>query len=499
MTGAEPGEVLAIVLTESILAAACGGKTWTGAPELPGADEVNSPTVRRGATPVAIPRYLDGDWLAADGRMRPVADALTDLLDEVLRELGVRAPVPSAVVGYPTRWGAPTRSALESAVRARTVDAMFAPVAAAAATAYVAGPGIAGGFHRLLVLEADVLGCTVTCLSGPGAGPWRIDGCAYEPTVGAGDDAFVETVTGLAEELVGTKGVDATLVVGALAADGAESLRAQLDRRLGSPVLRELDGPELVHALPGVRSAEPAPRPDPAPLPPVTRLAPARWLDTDPHRPLRRDRRGVAVVAAGALLATAGAAVFWLRTDRDAEPSAATVSAVAVSPTVAPPPESAPPMVPPAPATSTPAEPDPDAEPAASGVRLLLPPGWQRKPGPVGVGRVELVPAGGAKQRIIVVRNNLAPGAGYDEMVAQLSARIAGNGESTGDLRRDVEFGGRRALAYTEHPTDDSLVSWHVLVERDAQLSVGCQYLPGEWDAVAGDCERVVRTVGIDP
>lgn len=207
------------------------------------------------------------------------------------------------------------------------------------------------------------------------------------------------------------------------------------------------------------------------------------------------------------LLAVAGAAVFWLRTEPGVTPSAvaagSSVPSSAVLAATTTPSRSSTPSTPPStspiPSTPSTANPNPDPALAAAGVRLELPPGWQRRPGQAGTGRLELVPGGAARQRIVVVRNNLVPGAGYDEMAAQLTARVAASADVMGDLRRDVEFGGRHGLAYTERPTDGSLVDWHVVVERDAQLSVGCQYLPGEWNAVAADCERVVRTVGIDP
>ncbi|MFZ2177835.1 MAG: type VII secretion-associated protein, partial [Rhodococcus sp. (in: high G+C Gram-positive bacteria)] len=68
-----------------------------------------------------------------------------------------------------------------------------------------------------------------------------------------------------------------------------------------------------------------------------------------------------------------------------------------------------------------------------------------------------------------------------------------------GGLERDVVFGGRPGISYNEFPDESSSVKWHVLVERDLQVSVGCQFLSGEWDAIEGVCAEMVRSLVIAP
>ena len=494
---------LALYLGPSMWHAASGDKTWSGVPEM-SADGEPSPA------PVEIQRFLGGDWIAGDARMVPVGDALAGVLDEVLRCVGLTPPVGRVVVAYPTRWGRPTRAVVEAAVHARAVDTRLTPVAVAAAGAYAARADVGAGFHRVAVLEVDALDVTATVLDGVVPGTWRIDGCTHEPAVGLADDDFADNACRLVRELVGARAVDAVLVVGRLGSGLAERLVGGRTDPLPGP-LRELDGPELVAALPGIGGVEVA-EPTPPP-PPVTRLAPARWLDADPAAPLGRDRsrRLPALGLAAAVLAVTAAGVLWLRSGAEPDRTPGPEPAGPAASTVALPTESdssnagisgLPPSAGGVPSSTTPAStaPAPGSSLTTGGLRLQLPSGWRRRDDAVG-GRLELVPLDGVGRRIVLVRKELTPGAGIDQVAAQLADRIAAAGDrrTIGGLRRDAEFGGRMSLAYSEFPDDESQVDWHVLVDRDVQVSVGCQYLPGDAGTLAADCARIVGTVEVVP
>lgn len=136
------------------------------------------------------------------------------------------------------------------------------------------------------------------------------------------------------------------------------------------------------------------------------------------------------------------------------------------------------------------------------GIRVTLPSGWKERAPAASASsgsRVELVPAGGADRRIIITQNAVREDSGYDEVAVTLAAKIAQRGrpELFGELERDVVFGGRPGIAYSEFPDASSVVRWHVLVERDLQVSVGCQFLAEEWESIESVCEEVVRSLVI--
>ena len=84
-------------------------------------------------------------------------------------------------------------------------------------------------------------------------------------------------------------------------------------------------------------------------------------------------------------------------------------------------------------------------------------------------------------------------------MAANLETQIKQqpNGKLS-DLKRDVVFGGKSGLAYTEQPGDGSTVSWHVLVEHGLQVSTGCQYLGGT-DSIKQPCEQFAASLQVNP
>ena len=138
-------------------------------------------------------------------------------------------------------------------------------------------------------------------------------------------------------------------------------------------------------------------------------------------------------------------------------------------------------------------------------IDFVGPSGW--KAGPVrptanGEGsRTELLPTVGGGRRITVMENPLRDGIGLDEVADSLQNQIADGAGSSDidDLERGVSFGGRDGFSYVEHPDAKSQVTWHVIVEHDMQVSIGCQYVSGEWNMISGDCEHVVASLAMQP
>lgn len=60
---------------------------------------------------------------------------------------------------------------------------------------------------------------------------------------------------------------------------------------------------------------------------------------------------------------------------------------------------------------------------------------------------------------------------------------------------RPVDFGGRPSTTYRQ-VRQGTTIDWYVLFDRDAQLSVGCQYVGSRTTAVAAACAEVVATLG---
>ena len=62
-----------------------------------------------------------------------------------------------------------------------------------------------------------------------------------------------------------------------------------------------------------------------------------------------------------------------------------------------------------------------------------------------------------------------------------------------------TDAAGKRAVVYVEFPDDFSEVRWHVYVDNGRQVSIGCQYLIGEWGSLEADCLRMWQSVEFTP
>jgi len=347
-------------------------------------------------------------------------------------------------VTYPSHWGSFRRGVLESAARRSAHEVLLVPVALA-----VPAPG---NCTRWVVLECGPLSTTASLVERGGDGGPAVVACELVSDTGSLDlrdhpdrvsllDRSVRTVAG-------ERPVDVVLVTGAEDPELATTLTTGIE----STVVVVADA-DLVR-LPTAADVVPDERHDAA----------AAWLEHAPLIPRRRPGRTVlAMVGALVVAAVVGTAlVFWQPWTR--------------------------------PGVSDAAEPLQRFE--IGPVSVQLPDRWSAEAKP---GRLDLTLAGVGGHRIVLVPADVAAGSDRAEVARALERRIADRGPDGpfSEFDPDAEFAGRRGISYVETPDDRSRVRWHVLVEDGVQVSVGCQFRDGEWDALAPDCEQAVRSVEV--
>ncbi len=391
-------------------------------------------------------------------------------------------PVPELVLVHPAAWpstqvAALARSAAGLAGRIRTVPA---PVAVGA------GPRT--------VLDVGHSGAEATRVGGDG----RILVVRTAPAGGAALDAALAEVLGGPSE----GGVREELSLHPGTAPGLGRCRAAFEAVLGGAVdaLREVAGPgpvllvggvarmpllaELVDAA-GIHGAVVVARPDAAAvlgalavLPAVTGPpGPSTTTSRLPPLPPRRSELLRVVARSGALVASAVALVGlgWLL------PIPATATA-------APPPAGGAPPVGPGVLVQY-------------GYRLDVPAGWEHTGGLPERRRSLLTPVGAPQgsDLIAVERSPLGYDAGAEperaagELRATFDDAVAA-GSVLSDYDPTARVGGRAVTVYTQRD-GATVVDWAVVLDGDAQLSVGCQHTPAGAAAVRGACALVVVSV----
>ncbi len=135
------------------------------------------------------------------------------------------------------------------------------------------------------------------------------------------------------------------------------------------------------------------------------------------------------------------------------------------------------------------------------GYRLDVPAGWEHTGG-LPERRRSLLTRVGAPQGtdlIAVERSAL----GYDAVAepdragAELRAAFDRSVAAGGRLSDygAAEVGGRSVTTYRQQERDGAVVEWYVVLDGDAQLSVGCRHTPAGTDAVRAACAVVVRSI----
>ncbi len=136
--------------------------------------------------------------------------------------------------------------------------------------------------------------------------------------------------------------------------------------------------------------------------------------------------------------------------------------------------------------------------PLADGnVSVVVPAGWAPDRGGSAAGRMDLIPASGNDRKIVIVEKGLRAGVEFDAVEIDLREQLSAIEDPLrfGNLESTVAVDGRKVLLYREFPDGYSEVRWQVFVERGRQVSIGCQYLVGEWDVFEPECVQIVESL----
>jgi type VII secretion-associated protein (TIGR03931 family) len=135
------------------------------------------------------------------------------------------------------------------------------------------------------------------------------------------------------------------------------------------------------------------------------------------------------------------------------------------------------------------------------GYRLDLPAGWEHTGG-LPERRRSLLTRVGAPQGTDLIAVERTP-LGYDaaaeparaaaEMRAAFDHSVADGAQLSGYGAAEVE--GRSVTTYRQQERDGAVVEWYVVLDGDAQLSVGCRHTPSGTDTVRAACAVVVGSI----
>ncbi|MDH6677945.1 type VII secretion-associated protein (TIGR03931 family) [Rhodococcus sp. LBL1] len=389
---------------------------------------------------------IDDRYVVVGAQTVATVDVLAASLHRALETgTGGTGFAAAVAVTYPSHWGSFRRGVLESAVRRSAHAVSLVPVALAA-------PALEG-CSRWVVLECAPLWTTASLVERGDRGEPAVVACELASDTGSLDlrdhPDRVAVLDRLVRTAAGERPVEIVLVTGS-DTEIAGKLTAGIESRI--VVVADTDLVRLPAPPPeGSQSGRDA--------------SPGTWLDHGLVAPPRR-RSGRAVLAAVGVLVVAAvvgtALAFWQPWTRTG------VSDVA----------------------------EPLQRFEIGPVSVQLPDRWSAESKP---GRLDLTPTGVGGRRIVLVPTDVAAGSDRAEVAHALERRIADRGPDGpfSEFDPDAEFAGRPGISYVESPDDRSRVRWHVLVEDGVQVSVGCQFRAGEWDALAADCEQAVRSVEV--
>ncbi|RJO72134.1 type VII secretion-associated protein [Nocardia panacis] len=479
--------VVELVLTDTRVWARGSATHWDTAPSIAlgsnGFDLVVGEPLARGNQVSSAVQFVDADRIALAPRLPTAAEGLSAVFATVLQTMRVAVPAERILVVCPTEWGPRRRGLVQSALRQFAADMVFQDLA----FRIVESDAATSHCRRIAVFEFGQLATTASIVLRDYRGT-ILESCEHEPNL-APTELSPATLGPFFDSLLAGQPVDLVQVFGPVDPIRFEILRTVVHQGCGPTVeVRSCTGPDLLRHT--VYEAE-------SPLNPVAPTLPAaEWMQPlraraaamkppNPWRPYYIAGGAVAVV-----IAVAVAAVVLLTGSKQDTPTAAILPTTLLA---SPPPASTLP-------TPTTTESTPTTE-TFGRLQFTTPAGWRLAPGtdPAKT-RVDLVPEDGARLRITVVQTPITPGTGYEQVAAKLESLKSQRppGVIT-DLQRDQVFGGRSGIAYQEHPTDGSIVRWHVLVEYSFQVSVGCQYLSDNWAMLSGTCERFASSVRVLP
>ncbi|MFZ2529888.1 MAG: type VII secretion-associated protein [Rhodococcus sp. (in: high G+C Gram-positive bacteria)] len=450
-----------------------------------------------------VARIGDRTGTGAGGPDRTLV--LAGLVQYAAAAVGAPPDADTVTMVYPTRWGERRREIAHTAARSVARNAILVATAVAARQAVTLSE-----VERCVAVEVaddeitvSLLGPASVSLLGPASVSSRIPAVGRTAVASGLGAADLHSTGGFArfEELIGSVAgpidPDVVVVTGIPGEPAGGALCELIGQRLGRGIrVVPVAASEMLAAVTSsinVASSAGVELPSSTALPPVVAApAAAQWLsEVRTARPPRPPRRLWWIPAAvAAVAAVTGGAILG----RDAG-------------TVGPPEVAA--ATPDDPTADDPTADDPAADSAVSSARspstrielgpvhLELPEQWQRRR-TADPERAELVPAGGADRRIVVVFNRLDTGMDEGAVAAVLEHRAAQRGGIIRDVDADTTFGDRSVIAYTEVPEEYSTVRWFVVVDRGWQVAVGCQFLVGEWSGIGKECEQAVHTVTVE-
>lgn len=422
-------------------------------------------------------------WIGFEPAPVSIVAATDAVIDKLLADLGSVSPGSTITVAHPSSWSASQRTSVERSLGRYSDAVVLEPIASRIASMRQS----MGASELIAVVEIEPLHLTVSAVA-RSRDHVELAACEHEPTMGADElgKATFERLAAMIGQAVDGHRPSTVIVVGQHDERLLELLRDFVTESWSTQP-PPVQAPAFT-ALLGSRSG-------PSALPvPAGQQDQSDWVGT------LRDRAAASapspwigtakIIAAAAVILTvlAVGGVVIATTGGSSTDAAATVE-----PAV---PTSSPTTAPITPSTRVA---EPSSQHVMGRVAFGIPGDWKLGAGPTPE-RATLIPTSATPARITVTYNTVAAGAGYDEVLRDITSRIdrAVPGRF-GSPERDVVFAGRRGIGYQELPGDGSVVRWYVLLDHGVQTNVGCQHGAEGWGSVRSACEDVMRTVAITP
>ncbi|MCJ0905087.1 type VII secretion-associated protein [Rhodococcus sp. ARC_M6] len=432
--------------------------------------------------------YIGDDYIEFGGRITSTVLELVTLISHAVQGCGL-SDADVLYLSYPSEWGNARKGRLLVAARQVGHDVVLVPSAIA-----IARSMRSVWRSRCIVVEIRSGDAVVSCLR-------DFDGDVTVMSTRRGRLAELPDLFAEFEELTGR---DTVVVVGRQSHSVASSLERGSRSIHGYASVRVLDESRIVRSIVDPRVRLDAVTAENSAGRAVDNSAFGdRWVPPShvvaPTGAARRSRRWwpvvtacavvICVLAAGVVIASDDGGIEGASTEGGIEGTVVQGLTADASPVDSPATTSGLSRTSEAPPTSVPLE--------MGRVRLDLPAGWSRESGRSTAGRTDIVPPSGADRKIVVVEKELREGVEFDDVEVALRAQFATLEDPSRfqDFESVVTAEGRKTVLYMEFPDGYSEVRWKVYVERGLQVSIGCQYLVGEWDMFESECGRVTGSL----
>ncbi|MFE4501434.1 type VII secretion-associated protein [Rhodococcus sp. NPDC056743] len=443
------------------------------------------------ALPIVNPfDFIDDNYMEIGGRIAPTDLELVHLIQHAVQGCGL-ADADVLYLSYPTEWGNTRKGRLLDAARQVGYDVVLVPTAIAIARATRSS-----WRARCVVVEIRGGDAVVSCAR-------DFDGDVTIMSTRRRPLSELPQLFGELEELTVR---DSVVVVGRHSHPIASSLERGSRSIHGYASVRVLDESRIVRAIvdPRVR-LESVTAENSAGRAVDNSAFGDRWVLSS--TPVTQDDSGVhprrwwaalaaLVVVVG--LCGIGAAVVTGRVEgtavhaRPTDGRSADVAPVTMLPTTLGGAQQST-LVP----STTSAAPTTTIPLGGGNVSVEVPAGWAPDPNRSTAGRMDLIPPSGNDRKIVIMEKELRTGVEFDAVELDLRDQLAAIEDPLrfGKLESAVAVDGRKVLLYSEFPDGYSEVRWQVFVERGTQVSIGCQYIVGEWDALEPECIQIVESL----